>query len=223
MPGPFGCCGKRGAVDVVPVEPAGQPQQNGLPGLAGAAADIGTSGAASSQDGNAGRRASGEASSSGGVRKSVTIDGSEAVPHADYFDVRIQTGSGTQFSLSVHDALKVNDVHKMIAKRLGEFDCPASAIRLIRGAKVMSHRAEEPISAFEVSPGDLLQMVVVRDGAAPKVVAPPVQPPPTQERTTSIFGARRSSIARHSVQAGAPAASRMAPPPVAPHNHYSSS
>lgn len=162
MPGPFGCCGKRGAVDVVPVEPARQPQQNGLPGLTGAAADIGTSGAASSQDGNAGRRASGEASSSGGVRKSVTIDGSEAVPHADYFDVRIQTGSGTQFSLSVHDALKVNDVHKMIAKRLGEFDCPASAIRLIRGAKVMSHRAEEPISAFEVSPGDLLQMVVVR-------------------------------------------------------------
>ena len=165
MPGPFGCCGKRGAVDVLPIDLAPKPQQNGLPGLAGTATAGAQSGAAGSEEGNTRRRGSGAgvpSSSASGERKSVTIEGDEAVPPADYFDVRIQTGSGTQFTLSVHDGLKVKDMHKLIAKHQGEFECPASAIRLIRGAKVMSHRAEEPISAFEVAPGDLLQMVVVR-------------------------------------------------------------
>ena len=181
MPGPFGCCSKRGSVDVVPIEPNRQPQQNGLPGLAGATAAMTSGGAAGSEDSSAGRRGTLGTSSSSDERKSVTIEGGEAAPHFDYFDVRIQTGSGTQFTLSVHDGLKVNDVHKLISKHLGEYEHPSAAIRLIRGAKVMSHRAQEPISAFEIAAGDLLQMVVGRAAhrsSFPPLPSPSPPPPP---------------------------------------------
>lgn len=110
-------------------------------------------------------RSAGSSSSGGG---SVSIAGlagglSSAVDHTiEYFNVRVRTGNGVEFSLSIHSKLKVNDLHKQITKRLGEADCPLYAIRLIYKSKVLSHKPDEPVETFGIAEGDLLLLVVVR-------------------------------------------------------------
>ena len=75
-------------------------------------------------------------------------------------------GDGTQFPLSIHKELKVHEVHKLISLARGEKECPAYAIRLVRGAKVMSHRPNETIGTFGVAAGDMIHMVLVCDAAS---------------------------------------------------------
>lgn len=65
---------------------------------------------------------------------------------------------------------------------LGEANCPIYAIRVVHKAKVLSHHAESTLGDIGIESGDLLLLVVVRDGAAPRIDVPvkkmaePIQP-----------------------------------------------
>jgi hypothetical protein len=108
---------------------------------------------------------SGEGSSSGGKAGQVSIataDGAEVADKHAYFSVKVRAGNGTMFSLNVHEKLKVDDVHKQIARKLGEAECPLYALRLIYKSKVLSHRPDELLGDFGIAEGEMLQLVVVR-------------------------------------------------------------
>ena len=70
-----------------------------------------------------------------------------------------------------------------------------SAVRLVYKSKVLSHKPAETLGSFGITPSEkpkpTLQLVVVRDGAAPKVEPP--KPKPAQETQKGSWRNRRSS------------------------------
>ena len=85
------------------------------------------------------------------------------------FTIELIQGDGQTFSMRVHDAMSVAEVHKKISTALGPARCPMYAIRLIYKAKVLSHDPSATLGSFSVSEGEQLRLVVVRDGAAQRL------------------------------------------------------
>lgn len=119
----------------------------------------------------------------------------ENFPGEDTFVVQIKSGSGDIFEQIVHGNLTVDDLHRRISSTLGAANCPMYAIRLIHKKRVLSIRPEEILSAFGVAQGDTLLLVIVRDGAAPKVTEPSTATPApaTQGSAFSAFVHRRAN------------------------------
>jgi len=96
------------------------------------------------------------------------------------FEVNVRAGNGMTFKVSVAENMKINDLHSQISRLLGEGECPVYAIRLIYKTKVLSHSPSDRLRDFGIvppgasDPKPQLQLVVVRDGAAPKVEVPRV-------------------------------------------------
>ena len=92
----------------------------------------------------------------------VSIGGvSDSTPRPSYYDIKVRTGSGATFTLSVHNGQKVNDVHKQISKLHSDGECPLYAIRLIHRSKVLSMHGDALLGTFDIADGDTMQLVVV--------------------------------------------------------------
>ena len=90
----------------------------------------------------------------------VTIDGAMASDKPTYFDVQLRTGGlhPDVHVIAVHEKLKVDDLHRQVAKLLGE---QLQSIRLIFKSKVLSNRPTETVGAFGIQADDVLQLIVV--------------------------------------------------------------
>ena len=109
------------------------------------------------------------------------------------FDVQVRAGNGDTFKVFLNEGMKVSELHEKISQL---FACAPSAVRLVYKSKVLSHKPAETLGSFGITPGEkpkpMLQLVVVRDGAAPKV-EPPKPKPAAQTQKAGSWRSRRAS------------------------------
>jgi len=88
------------------------------------------------------------------------------LPAGERISITLRQGDGSTIAVSVHPDQTITQVHTQISRALGAHSYPAYALRLIFKARVLSMHGENTIRSFDIHEGDIIQMVVVRDGAA---------------------------------------------------------